>query len=260
MKILYISTFNKAIFTASGSGMLDSFFATQKTGDILCCYEGLRPDKNFRKYISTNRFQHYDLIKSAFLQEWLAENKDVIPIEYGGIATKQNKPEAFLPWNFRAAGWFRKIATFEYAIPMAKNYDAIVFVDSDSKFIRNINIDIFAQVFKSHDYFYHWGKERKKKDLGVESGFIGFKNNKNGLRVLNAWIDKYRNKVFKRYLMWDDGGMLGNVLKELEFIGGNDLVTDYKDNKKSQSHVLERGVFGKCVIHEKGLHKRLGIT
>lgn len=260
MNILYVSTFNKEIFNASGSKMLDSFFATQANGDILCCYEELNPLKSFKKYTHSNRFKYFDLKQSDFLQDWLETNKDVIPVECGGTATKQTKPEAFLAWNFRASGWFRKIASLNYAKTLIDEYDAIVFVDSDSKFIKNIDAKIYRSVFKDHNYFYHWGKERKKKELGVESGFIGFKNDEKGVSTLDLWINKYRDKAFKRYMRWDDGGMFGNVLHEINFKYGNDLVTNYNDLGKSQSHVLERGIFSGYVLHEKGLHKRLGIT
>ncbi len=258
MKILYLTTFNKEIFQASGEKMLDSFFATQEDGDILCCYEGLSL-KHFKKYKST-RLKLFDLDNSKFLKSWLEENKDVIPVEFGGTAIKEKRPEVYLGWNFRASGWFRKIVALDYAIQLASNYDAIVFVDSDSKFLKNIEISVYNSIFNEHAYFYHWGKERKKKFLGVESGFIGFKTNENGLKVLNYWIDKFRNKVFRRYMRWDDGGMFSNVLLELNFQDGLDLVTNYQETGKSQSHVLERGIFGPYIIHDKGLHKRLGLT
>lgn len=259
MRILYVSTFNKEIFAASGQKMLESFFKTQDNGDILCCYEQINPNKSFKNF-QNSRLKLYNLEESKFLKGWLNDNQDVIPIECGGIATKDKRPEAFLGWNFRAAGWFRKIASLEYAVRLAANYDLIVFVDSDSKFLKNIDSKLFEDVLKNHDYFYHWGKERKKKSLGVESGFIGFKTNENGLFALNYWVGKFRDKIFRRYMRWDDGGMFSNVLYELEFKHGNDLVTNYTENGKSQSHVIERGPFAEYFIHDKGLHKKLGIT
>lgn len=259
MKILYVTTFNKELFDASGNKMLSSFFATQKNGDMLCCYENLNPHKHFKPFLKSN-FKYYDLQNSEFLNRWLSDNKDVIPPEFGGQANKDKKPQAFLGWNFRAAGWFRKIATLDYAQQFKNDYDAIVFVDSDSKFLQSIDTKIFEEAFKNADYFYHWGKERQKKELGVESGFIGFKTSVNGLYILNYWINKYKTKEFRRYLRWDDGGMFSNVLIENNFKHGHDLVSNYDDNGKSQSHVVERGIFAKYIVHEKGLHKKLGLT
>jgi hypothetical protein len=259
MKILYVTTFNKELFSASGSQMLSSFFSTQKKGDMLVCYEGLNPNKNFKSFIGA-RFKFYDLATSNFLNNWLSENKDVIPPAFGGVASQDKKPQAFLGWNFRAAGWFRKIATLEYALSFKDQYDLIIFVDSDSKFLKDIDLSIYENILKDSDYFYHWGKERKKKDLGVESGFIGFKTTSNGLEILNYWINKFRGKEFRRYLRWDDGGMFSNVLIENNFKFGKDLVSNYEDNGRSQSHVIERGPFSGFVLHDKGSHKRLGLT
>lgn len=255
MKILYVSTFNQEIFNASGRKMLDSFFNTQINGDILCCFENIKP-KGF-KYLKNKRFKYYDLVNSRFLKSWLKENREYIPTQYGGTATPEKKPQVFLKWNFRAAGWFRKIVALDYALQFASEYDAIVFVDSDSRFLKDI--DVFDDVFSDCDYFYHWGKERKKKDLGVESGFIGFKTTENGLKTLKYWIGKFRNKEFRRYMRFDDGGMFSNVLHELDYKYGKDLVVDYKENGKSQSHVIERGIFKTYIIHDKGLHQRIGL-
>lgn len=259
MQILYVTTFNDKIFEASGSKMLKSFFETQINRDILCCYENLNPKKSF-KALDQSRLISLNLSESIFLNSWLKENSDIIPIEYGGTAIKEKKPEVFLPWNFRAAGWFRKIVSLEESLKYISKYDAIVFVDSDSKFLKNIDDKIFEKIFNNSDYFYHWGEERKKKNMGVESGFIGFKTNEFGIYVLNYWINKFKNKNFTRYMRWDDGGMFCNVLHELNFKGGKDLVENYKDNGKSQSHVIERGIFANYLIHDKGLHKRLGLT
>src|SRR5688572_30602062 len=141
MKILYISTFNKEIYLASGEKMIESFFSTQNLGDIFCCYENLNYSKNF-KFLKNPRFSCFDLSKSFFLNSWLSENKDLIPEAMGGIATPEKRPAAFLPWNYRASGWFRKIATFEKALEFVNKYDAIIFVDSDSKFLKPITNEI----------------------------------------------------------------------------------------------------------------------
>jgi hypothetical protein len=115
---------------------------------------------------------------------------------------------------------------------------------------------VIKNAFGKYSYFYHWGKDRPKKSLGVESGLIGFKNDKTGYRVLNIWIEKFKNKIFKRYLRWDDGGMFGNVVLENPDIKGNDLVVNYKDKSKSASHVINRGIFADYVVHNKGTHKK----
>ena len=93
------------------------------------------------------------------------------------------------------------------------------------------------------------------KKNSIEQFFIGLLEGDGTITT-----DLIRNKIFRRYLRWDDGGMLSNVLEEINFKNGNDLVKDYKENGKSQSHVIERGIFAEYLIHDKGLHKRLGLT
>ncbi len=258
LKILYITTFNKELYEASGKRLVKSFLKTKQDADMLICYENLNMDKHFQKLADQN-FRFYNLAESKFLHSWLKENEDVIPPDYGGKAVKYEGSRAYLKWNLRSAGWFRKIATFHYALNFAEEYDVIVFIDSDAQFEKTIPKSVMSQALGKSDYFYHWGDGRKAKELGVESGFIGFKTSKNGLMVLNYWIDKYKDKAFEKYIRWDDGGMFGQVLKELDFKYGNDLVTDYK-LPINQSHVLCRGIFANYISHDKGLHKRLGLT
>jgi len=252
--------------------MINSFFKSESEGDLLLCYEGFKYNAMKPAYMESrkirekhiHRIKAYNMTRNPFLVKWLKENSDVIPPEMGGRADRKKVPQAFLPWNFRAAGWFRKIVTLDYAMSHYGNqYDAIVFLDADAKVTKNLTPRLMDKAFGGKAFFYHWGSERPKKGLGVESGFIGFRTDRTGRRVLNCWIDKYKNKVFRRYMMWDDGGMFGNVvleMKEREGITGNDLVSNYSNKRRSQSHVIERGMLAEYFRHDKGLHKRLGIV
>lgn len=264
MNILYVNTFNEVIWNASGRTMIDSFVKTGSDGKMLVCYEGFKRDP-----IKTNRpwpeskFITYNLSNSSFLKKWLSDNKDIIPPDMGGEAHIKKKPAAFLPWNMRAAGWFRKIVAMDQAVNDFKDkVDCIIFVDSDCVFLKKIDENLIAKAFGKRHFFYHWGEERPKKGLGIESGFIGFKTTPEGLKVLNEWIDKYKTNSFRRYLAWDDGGMFANIViecRERYGLEGNDLVTNYNDIGKGQSHVIGRGLFAAHIFHDKGKHKKLGI-
>lgn len=253
MNVLYVTTFNKNIYKFSGKPMLESFFKHQKD-DILCCFE----EFDFKDF-NIPQVKKYNLKDSAFLNTWLEENKDVIPPEYGGVANPKKHPESYFPWNFRAAGWFRKIVSMSKALEFKDSYDAIVFIDSDSKVLQTIPNKLIKEAFSDKSCFYHWGKIRTENGLAVESGFIGFKTDVAGINLLELWINKFKNKVFKRYLRWDDGGMFSNVLLENDFKDSVDLVVDYSEIGKSQSHVIDRGLFKGYVLHEKGSHKRSGV-
>lgn len=256
MNVLYVTTFNKEIFRASGKAMVESFIDTQINRKILCCSEGFNYDEKFKK----NNITSIDIAESKLLKSWLYENKKYIPSKYGGKADPKYNPEVFLPWNFRAAGWFRKIVAMNQALTMSNDFDVIIFVDSDSKFKKYISDELITKAFDGKSCFYHWGEQRKQKDLAVESGFIGFLMDHAGKDILDTWISKYNNGEFRRYMRWDDGGMMSNVLLERNFKNSNDLVTNYADNGKSKSHVIERGLFADYINHDKGLHKKIGLV
>ena len=245
MNILYVTTFNLRIWKASAKDMITSFFKSETEGDLLLCYEGFKYNPRKPIFMESRKIREnqidriitYNMSRNPFLMGWLKENEDVIPKAMGGIANQKRTPQAFLPWNFRAAGWFRKIVTMNYAMETyGKKYDAIVFLDADSRVIKKMPSTLIRRAFNGRSFFYHWGKERPKKGLGVESGFIGFKTDRHGRFALDFWVNKYRNKVFRRYMMWDDGGMFGNVVLELaenHGIKGNDLVSNYNDKGRS---------------------------
>lgn len=264
MNILYITTFNKKMWEVSGKNMVESFLRTNCEGKMLICYEGLKFSiKNFSPDMiakAKDSVLLYNIEESEFLRSWLSENKDAIPPDMGGKANERNCPMAFLPWNLRAAGWFRKIVTFDYAMnTYGRDFDAIVFVDSDCEFKKGISSNLIEKAFNNTHVFYHWGKHRPQKGLGVESGFIGFTMDKQGKEILQYWIDKYKGKEFRRYARWDDGGMFSNVLIERKDIPVNDLVGDYESEGR-KSHVVEHGMFKNYLVHNKGMHRNIGIT
>tara|TARA_A100001011_G_scaffold396858_1_gene496120 strand:+ start:4949 stop:5827 length:879 start_codon:yes stop_codon:yes gene_type:complete len=272
MNILYVTTFNKEIFEASGKEMLNSFLKSKTDGNIFLSCEGFsfdvkNPDhllsKKWRDKLANKnkKILTYNLSKDSFLNSWLEENKDVIPVHMGGEATPESCPDAFGPGNIRAAGWFRKIATLNAALTKhGKDYDCIVFVDSDCMFKEKISHEMISDAFSKYSVFYHLGKLRIQKGMGVESGFVGFKNDEHGYKILETWISKYKNKAFIKYKRWDDGGMLRYVIEEAKFKHCRDLVKNYNSIPgKSKSHAIERGMFANHVEHYKGLHKNLGI-
>jgi hypothetical protein len=212
-----------------------------------------------------NRILSYDMTNNKFLKKWLKNNEKIIPVHMGGLATTKNCPRAFDPGNIRAAGWFRKIVSLNYALEkFGSDYDVIIFVDSDCIFKKNIDSGLIKKAFGDSSCFYHLGEERKKKGLGVESGFVGFRNNADGYGLLSIWISKYKDGSFERYDRWDDGGMLRYVLEENTNMSSTDLVRKgmkkkNAKNKERLSHVVEKGIFKNYLEHYKGLHKNLGI-
>ena len=260
MKNLYVTTFNEKFFNASGKAMLDSFFKNKIDDDILVCYEGFEFQEKYN-YLKHKNILLCNLGNDSFLKDWLSENKNNIPPDLGGSADPKKNPTAFLRHNLRAAGWFRKIASLRIAIQKyKKNYKSIIMIDSDCKILLKIDDKIIEKAFLNYSVFYHWGDERKAKGQGPETGLVGFKMDHDGLFVAEKWINYFENKKFTRFARWDDGGVFGYVLEDIEFRRCIDLVNKNIKSPLSQSHVIDRGIFANYVIHEKGIHKKIGIT
>jgi len=272
MNTLYVTTFTYEMFNASGKIMIESFMKNKIEGKILVCseffnYNSQDPDhlesrKSRRMAHKHKKIISYNMTNDNFLNAWLEKHKSIIPVHMGGAATIENCPRAFGPGNIRAAGWFRKIVALNHALQYhGKEFDCIVFVDSDCIFKKSVDSSMIKKAFSDGSCFYHLGKSRRKKGMGVESGFVGFKNDEDGYKLLDIWISKYRDGSFQNYDRWDDGGMLRYVIDENPNIGAKDLVRDYKQlpDGKGQSHVIDRGMFCNHIEHYKGLHKNLGI-
>ena len=192
--VLYVTSFSKKLYEATGKGIIDSFSLYQTESDILITYEGdidLPDDARFIKH---------DLGTNTFLSNWIEENRDIIPIEYGGdIPSSQIKGL----WNRRASLWFRKIVALREALRFKDDYKAIVFCDCDCLFLKKIPNSLILKTFKrkdenknlrnsvsakssaplDNDFFYHKGPHRD----AIESGFMGFNLEKNGVISEAIW-------------------------------------------------------------------------
>ena len=79
-KTLYVTTFNRALFHATGLDMINSFLKSGTCGDFLIAYEDDIQDE----IPSNDRIILFSLDKDDFLINWLDDNKDVIPAKFGG--------------------------------------------------------------------------------------------------------------------------------------------------------------------------------
>jgi len=181
--ILYVTSFNKKLYEATGKDMLESFVYVKTEGEILVTYEDDITIPKHRKFIP------YNLDTDDFLNNWLEENKDVIPKSIGG-----NFEGSMSKYNARASKWFRKIAALNKALEYKDRYEAIVFVDSDTTFKNKITEEYVLSVFDNSAMFYHLGQYRKHIDAGIESGFIGFHMKNGGDEFLRRTIKKFQDK------------------------------------------------------------------
>lgn len=253
-KILYVSSFSKILYDASGKTLIDSMINHKifTNSDILIGYESFtfNPDNT--------SILHFDVMQYPFMTEWLIMNTDIIPVEFGGSCVASKTPlskKVYEYWNKKASLWFRKVATLHYAYTNYKDkYDYIIWIDCDAYFINHIPVSLYDSIFKNFDMFYHMGLYREQVDYGFETGFMGF--NKKGLLVLETTFKYYVSKLFRELRRWDDGYVIKIVTNALHAqIRAHDMVTENVKGKRLDA--INKGIFKNYIVHAKGVHKKL---
>ncbi len=259
-EVLYVTSFNRVLYDSTGKRLLKSFLKSGSGGDILATYEG-----DVEKDIpDSQQIIKYNLDDDSFLQDWLEENKDIIPVSLGGDfpPCKCHKKKAYTEHNMkcpnswfnrRTSQWFRKIAALNYAIGL--EYKFVVFVDCDCLFKGRLPEKRVLDILKDYDVVYHLGKYRPKKDLGVESGLVGYQK---PFFIAKELISRYKTKQFKEYYKWDDSYLLRKVIEEDNDYKKKDIVLPHKFDP--MYNVVEYGPFGNFITHNKGVHHRMGVV
>ena len=264
MSILYITSFSKDLYQATGREMVSSYLKSGIKETLLVTYEG------FEFKNDDPRIASFDLNDSKYLQNWLKKNANIIPTYLGGNAKPSPETQVIFrdPWNRKASRWFRKIASFEYALNTFnkdQKYDYLVWIDCDSLILKKIEPQwLIEKAFRGGDIFYHLGEERAKKKTGIESGVIGFKKGK-GYQVLRKVFQIYETGEFKQLKRWDDGYVFKFVIEgciKLRMINGIDLATHANriSNEGGKMEVICKSIFRHHILHKKGLHKRMQIS
>jgi hypothetical protein len=256
--VLYVTSFNKHLYDATGRNLLESFIRTDTEGKLLATCEELDLDNLLQS--GTNNIIYYDLIADDFLNTWLKENKDIIPTYLGGI----HKGEFKHKFHKRTSQWFRKIAALHVAVQHKDDFRYVVFVDSDSLFKQKVTEDFVKQQFAGASVIYHYGNCRRTHPsgdgidgIGIESGLIGFDLHNGGDLFLKEVFKKYTSKSFRTYARWDDAWMFTICVRENQNkkIKCKDLVSESKS-----THVVGAGPFKDYITHDKGVHwKKHGI-
>lgn len=254
MSILYVTSFSDKLYKLTGDRLIKTFKSTNSEGDLFCYTEKM----NTHLITSESVFAS-DMGDDDFYNKWFKQNIGIIPDELGGRATKKDNPDAFKVQNFRTAQWTKKIAAMNYAIKnYSEKYDYFMWVDCDCFFINKFTENDLMEILGDKSFCYHLGRDRIKKGMGVETGLIGFKNDKYSNKIVKRWIDKYSSGDFRTYEWWNDAHMFYYLINEDKKLAekGLDLVKDYESKERAPSHVIFRGSLGKYFDHQKGFHKR----
>jgi len=254
-KILYITSFNKKLFDATGNGFIKSFYENQKDDLFIGTEDNIPQLENYPVKI-------YQLENDSILQQWTKANIDIIPYYAGGQSRpcdcnfgSQKKHIKYCPWwgwNRNAYRWFRKVITIYYALQtFSSEYDWFFWVDCDCVFTRIIKHERIEK-YNKMDVLHLIGTFRNAD----ETGLILFNMNNKGGDFIKKWMKKYTSGSFRKDDRWDDGYQLTMVRRaypsEFKYY---DMAAGIHGR-----NVAHKSIFGKHIRHHKGIHWRTGIV
>ncbi len=232
----------------TGLNFLRSFYKIQKDGDLLISYEDLQHKDiliDLKRKVYTYNL-HYD----EWLINWVKQNADIIPKEYGGHCTLWSSK-----WNKYAARWFRKIVTLKKAITYSR-YNYIIWLDSDIVCKKNMSDKFIQRLFgKNNEVIYHLGQRRQKRNMGIESGCIGFSQKLYDYRFLKVIFRMFENGDFRKYERWDDSYIFNKMIKQHLQIPTIDLIKQHVGGT-GQNGPISVGPFANFLDHNKGIHQK----
>lgn len=253
--ILFVTSFNRAIYEQTGSGLIRSFVKEQKCGRLLVCDEGMPDGQSY-----PDRCDRANLDDSGWLHDWLSANRDVIPDYIGGLAREcdceqrhrmhgEHKTGCHWSWmNRNASRFFRKVAALRISLSMMDAFRYVIWIDADCRFINTLWPEQITHYLQGQSFFYF----RAHREA-PETGIIGFDVEAGGMSVVVELCRRYESREYLKNERWDDGYQLGRMI-DAEIVTGHDVAADYtcKNN-----HVMTFTSMWKIIRHRKGSHGRL---
>ena len=266
MNCLYVTTFNKFLYEKTGKDLIKSFKSYIKNGDLLVCYEDFIFSDSSKNIIS------YNMENDEYMNKWLNDNKERIPIKYGGLANddsihfKDDTPDYWggksgQTWaNYRASRYFRKIVALNYAInKYSEKYDYIFVIDCDCIFKKNINEKLISGLFENDtSMIYFWSKFREKINRGPETGFTGYSKINNSFEFAKIICNCFSSGKFLDYKYWDDGYVIGQIVNEYKNnhkFKLKDIVGNVNHKTTRVMDIKEQPLFD-YIKHFKNKHKK----
>jgi hypothetical protein len=243
-KALFVTSFNKRLYEASGYKLIESYIETEQKYPLLVCYEENIELKNHPNIHS------YNLVDDTILSDWLESNQDSIPIELGGTYAGKN------PWNLRVSQWFRKVVSLNHAFNNYKRVEYILWLDCDCIFKNLFSNKFIRELFGNYSLLYLKGERTK-----FENGFIGFNNKKHGMEIFENFFNRYIKRTYKRDQDWDDCTQLENALQTVGSHYGLDIASKNSFFNGDGNNPFPKSKLRSHLEHWKGYHGRvLGIV
>lgn len=256
--MLYVTSMNKRLYKATGSQMIESF----RKFDLLSSLAVFVEDD-----LKIPDVDVYYICRDKFLNDWLRENADIIPYEFGGtfrckcnynIKFKQKGHKDNCPaggMRRRAAHWIKKVATWNRMKEL--NQDYVVWLDCDSVMKTPHPNNFFSlRQQENKPVLFHYGRLRSAFDTGFETGITLFDYEYGAEeKVIQPLIKRFTSGEFRKEKRWDDAWMLYRICKDDCFMAG-----DLTPNCNS-SDPVRFGPFSDYFEHLKGIHwKEHGIN
>lgn len=250
MTLLYVTSFNRKLYYATGQYLVNSFLETDSEGVLLLTYD------EFPIYTREENIIQFNLGHSVWLHDFFKSNPDILPANIQPCKCNNDpvnlskvkfhkKGCYFTYWNRYLYRWINKIASLEYAVNTLL-YTDIVWLDCDCLFKQKVTEEYILGQFKGHDTFYFKGPRREVEETGI----VGYRN----VQFIKSYIYRYTSGNFRNNIRWDDCYQYQMARKEYKIksidLGRHCITTD----------PIPESNFGQYITHTKGKHNRLGIV
>lgn len=264
-----ITSFNPAIFGASGRFLMSSL--RRHLGDIsvLAYFEGAgRHGRNFSlandyRSLNASGVTTIDVLSTPAFKEVKQLHADVIPAADGGSSTAAIGEGSNADWNQRWFQWFRKIAAQHDALSHHRSADPglLIWMDSDLRVTSPFDGDDVESFLQAPIGIMQGTRP------AAETGLIVFDERRAETAEMVGQIwSFYRDGNFRQLPRWDDGFVYGEFAKQHPTVfqdfahSFQPIVHTNSNGHTTGNQILPVTPFGKWLEHDKGLHRRIGIT
>ena len=263
MSVAWITSFSDDLYQATGRSLVESYERSQSCGKLFIAGERL---SDFRNNRPEKVIMLPDPGDSSDLQVFVANNKDIIPKEFGGSWTgpckcpnpndpKDKRHKAGCPGSWfckHAIRWFRKfLALRSFMQTNYLGYRYVIWIDSDVIFKKKVSEPDVAGWCKKNDVFFLKGPKRKI----WETGIVGFTAER-GLTLVQKAYESLQDGTFRKFPRWDDSYTLQTTAESMPSLKTIDLAT----GASGHADVVPHSPLHPFLAHNKGTHGRgLGI-
>lgn len=260
-KILWATTFCADMWETSASKLIASFVETETEGKLVAYTEGM-------DLPTTPNAEGFRLEGDPFLASFLEKNKAIIPAELGGTAkeplcrcprgpldvhSKRHRLPCVGYWFCRNAfRWLRKVRAANLAAQTyGKDYDIMMWVDSDAAFLKHTPASVVESWFrKMYGCIY-----LKSKRTAIETGVVGYHLKWGGRVIIEQMAARYSTGKFRKDQRWDDCVQLERGI----MAAPNVMIKDLAAKVGPNNTVIQFSPLGEYLTHDKGLHRRKGV-